>query len=97
MRLCGFVPARTPRTLLAATATLGVAWISPMIDRVGTVYTFRPPRYTDRLLGALSLSCHHAMIPTAPVEVLLLALLVVSPLRALMGREQALGESGVGR
>jgi tetratricopeptide (TPR) repeat protein len=92
-----FVPARLPRTLFAAAAALGVAWISPAIERAGAVYTFGPPRYTYRLLGAAGLpdwAAIVAMIPIAPAELLLLAVLftkvVVKPMRTLLGHENAL-------
>jgi len=92
-----FVPTRLPRTLFTAAAALGLGWISPTVERVGAVYTFGPPRYTYRLLRAAGLpdwAAIVAMIPIAPVELLLLAVLftvvVVGPLRALLGRENAL-------
>jgi tetratricopeptide (TPR) repeat protein len=91
------VPSRLPRTLTAAVFALAVAWVSPTLERFGMAYAFGPPRETYRWfqgIGLPSWADISVMVVLAPIEVILLAALftgvVLMPLRALLGKENAL-------
>jgi hypothetical protein len=91
------VPSRLPRTLTAAVFALAVAWVSPALERFGLAFAFGPPRETYRWfrgIGLPSWADVSVMVVLAPIEVLLLTALltgvVLVPLRALLGQENAL-------
>jgi len=88
------------RIRVRISAGLGVAWVSPLIERIGLAYTFGPPRYTYRLLCGIGLPTWAAitcMVVIAPIELLVLAglfsTIVLGPLRAVLGDNSALVET----
>ena len=95
--MLALVPRRLPRTLAGAVFTLAIAWVSPALEHFGTAYTFGPPRESYRWflgIGLPSWADISVMVVLAPIEVILLitlfTTLVLMPLRAFLGRKNAL-------
>jgi hypothetical protein len=91
------VPSRLPLALTGAVFALAAAWVSPALACFGLAYAFGPPRETYRWflgIGLPSWADISVMVVLAPIEVLLLTALltgvVLVPLRALLGQENAL-------
>jgi tetratricopeptide (TPR) repeat protein len=91
------VPSQLPRTVATAVFALAVAWVAPTLEHFGLAYTFSPPRETYRWfhgIGLPSWADISVMVVLAPIEIILLSLLftgvVLMPLRALLGKDNAL-------
>jgi tetratricopeptide (TPR) repeat protein len=95
--MLALAPARLPRTLASAGFALAVAWVSPVLEHLGTSYVFGPPRETYRWalgIGLPSWADISVMVVLAPIEVVALivvfTIVVLMPLRAILGTKNAL-------